>query len=193
MKRLLIMIIAVVAAATAGAADTWNVDPDHSNVDFKIRHLMSKTSGTFNEFSGTVVTDFDNLDAASVEFTIDAASIDTRNDKRDKHLRSPDFFNVEKNPSITFKSTSITKAGEGTFDVTGDLTMNGVTRQVTLPVEFIGTMKDPWGNTRAGFSLETTLDRKEYGIEWNKALDAGGVLLGDEVEVEIDLQTMLAN
>ncbi|HSN56413.1 MAG TPA: YceI family protein, partial [Candidatus Sulfomarinibacteraceae bacterium] len=122
-------------------------------------------------------------------FTIQAASIDTRNADRDKHLRSADFFDVENHPLITFTSSKITRTGDNEFAVTGTLMMHGVSKTVTLPVTFLGEAKDPWGNTKAGFEIETTLDRKDYGIIWNKALDAGGLLLGDEVEVEISLQT----
>jgi polyisoprenoid-binding protein YceI len=187
MKRLTAGMIALFAVAGAHAADTWTIDVAHSGVTFKIRHLISKVSGDFSRFDGTIVTDFDNLEASSVEFSIEAASIDTNNDDRDKHLRSADFFDVDTHPSITFKSTSIDRVSDEKFNVTGDFTMHGVTKRITLPVEFTGSMKDPWGKTRAGFSLETTLDRKEYGISWNKALDAGGVVVGENVKISIDL------
>jgi polyisoprenoid-binding protein YceI len=187
MKRLMIVMVALFSVAGVHAADTWSIDTAHSGVNFKVRHLISKTSGNFGTFDGKIVTDFDNLEASSVEFTIDANSIDTNNADRDKHLRSEDFFNVAKFPAITFKSTKITRVNDTMFAVTGDFTMHGVTKEMMIPVEFTGSMKDPWGKTRAGFSLETTLDRKEFGIVWNKALDTGGVMLGDEVEVNIDL------
>jgi polyisoprenoid-binding protein YceI len=182
------LVAAIVTVAGAASAAEYTIDPAHSEVIFEIRHLMSEVSGQFTEFSGVISTDFDNLDASSVSFTIQAASIDTRNADRDKHLRSEDFFDVAKHPEITFSSTRIAKTGDDEFAVTGILTMHGVSKAVTLPVTFLGEMQDPWGNTKAGFEIETTLDRKDYGIVWNKALDAGGLLLGDEVEIEINLQ-----
>ncbi|MCU0304321.1 MAG: YceI family protein [Thermoanaerobaculales bacterium] len=190
MKRPLIALclILIATAGLAGAA-TYTVDKTHSGVDFKVRHLVSKTPGKFTDFEGTIVADLANLDASSVTFTIKAASIDTGNADRDKHLRSADFFDVETYPEITFTSSKITKAGDNSYAVTGTLTMHGVSKTVTLPVTYLGEVKDPWGNTKAGFEIETTLDRKDYGIVWNKALDAGGVLLGDEVEITINLET----
>ena len=190
MKRPAIALLAafVAVAGAAGAAE-YTIDKAHSEVTFEIRHLMSEVSGQFGEFDGAIVADFDNLDASKVAFTIQAASIDTRNADRDKHLRSADFFDVENHPLITFTSSKITESGDNEYAVTGTLTMHGVSKTVTLPVTFLGEAKDPWGNTKAGFEIETTLDRKDYGIIWNKALDAGGLLLGDEVEVEINLQT----
>jgi polyisoprenoid-binding protein YceI len=190
MKRQLIALglIFIASAGLAGAA-TYTVDTAHSGVDFKIRHLVSKTPGKFTDFDAAIVADFANLDASSVSFSIKAASIDTGNADRDKHLRSADFFDVETSPEITFTSSKITKAGDSTYAVTGTLTMRGVSKTVTLPVTYLGEVIDPWGNTKAGFEIETTLDRKDYGIVWNKALDAGGVVLGDEVEISINLET----
>ncbi|MGD8439759.1 MAG: YceI family protein [Holophagae bacterium] len=189
MKRTVIAICLGILASTgvAGAA-TYTIDPVHSDVSFKIRHLITKVPGEFSSFEGTIVTDFDNLERSSVNFTIDAASIDTGNDDRDTHLRSQDFFHVEAHPTITFRSTKIERSGEATFDVTGILTMRGVSKAVTLPVTYLGEMTDPWGNTKAGFAIETTLDRTDYDIQWNKALEAGGVVLGDDVEITINLQ-----
>jgi len=182
------LVAAIITVAGAASAAEYTVDPTHSEVIFEVRHLMSEVSGQFTEFSGVISTDFDTLDESSVTFTIQAASIDTRNADRDKHLRSEDFFDVAKHPEITFSSTKIARTGDNEFAVTGMLTMHGVSKAVTLPVTFLGEMQDPWGNTKAGFEIETTLDRKDYGIVWNKALDAGGLLLGDEVEIEINLQ-----
>jgi polyisoprenoid-binding protein YceI len=175
-------------AGSAIAADTYMVDTVHSDVSFKIRHLISKTAGRFSDFDGTITTDFQNLDASSVKFTIKAASIDTRSEDRDKHLRSPDFFDVEKYPQITFVSSKIAKTGDNTFDVTGTLTMHGVENRITLPVTWLGEAKDPWGAVKAGFETSVTLNRKDYGISWNKALDAGGLVLGEDVEIEINLE-----
>jgi len=172
-------------------ADTYAVDPGHSEVSFQIRHMVSQVRGRFNAFSGNVQLDPKNLPNSSVEFHIKADSIDTGVADRDKHLKSEDFFDVGKFPEITFKSKSVKAAGKDKYNVTGDLTMHGVTKEVTLPVTLLGTAKDPWGNTRAGFETETTLNRKDYGIVWNKALDAGGALLGDDVKVAINLETVL--
>jgi polyisoprenoid-binding protein YceI len=191
MKRTLFVALLAVAVPAA-AADTWELDPAHSEINFKIRHLISKVSGEFKSFDAVVTTDLDNLNASSVRLTIDAASIDTNNADRDKHLRSPDFFDVEKHPEITFVSSKITRSGDSSYEVTGTFTMHGVSKEIVVPVTFLGSATDPWGNTKAGFEIETTLDRKDYGIIWNKALDAGGYILGDEVEIDINLQVKLA-
>jgi polyisoprenoid-binding protein YceI len=188
---LLVLGLALILPSAAHAADVFTVDTAHSDVTFRIRHLISTVSGTFNEFDARIVMDLENLDASSVHFTIEADSIDTRNDKRDEHLRSEDFFDVETYPEITFDSSKIVRTGEGVFDVTGTLTMHGVSRQLTLPVTFQGTMASPWGDTRAGFSTSTTLNRKDFGISWNKTLDAGGMVLGETVDVEISLEAVL--
>ncbi|MEX1311569.1 MAG: YceI family protein [Candidatus Sulfomarinibacteraceae bacterium] len=190
MKRnVLFLSLVALAAAGLAHAGTYTIDQAHSNVSFKVRHLVSKTSGQFNDFDGAIVADFANLDASSVAFTIQAASIDTANEDRDKHLRSEDFFDVETYPEITFVSRKITKSGDNTFAVTGTLTMHGVAKTVTLPVTFLGEGPSPWGGRVAGWEIQTTLDRKDYGIVWNKALDAGGMILGDEVEITINLET----
>ena len=180
---------ALLAVASFAAAGTYTIDPVHSDVSFKVRHLVSKVSGQFTEFDGSIVADFEKLDASSVEFTITAASIDTKNEDRDKHLRSEDFFDVETYPEITFTSSKITKSGNQTFAVTGTLTMHGVSKTVTLPVTFLGEVQGPGGGYVAGFEIETTIDRKDYGIIWNRALDAGGMILGDEIQITINLET----
>ena len=194
MNRKLFAVAATAALATVAAlplrAETFAVDPAHSEVSFQIRHMVSQVRGRFNDFSGTVQLDPKNLPASSVDFHIKVTSIDTNVADRDKHLRSADFFDIEKYPEITFKSESIQAAGKDKYNVTGPLTMHGVTKKVTLPVTLGGQVKDPWGNTRAGFEIETTLDRKDYGIVWNKALDSGGVMLGDDVKVAINLETV---
>jgi polyisoprenoid-binding protein YceI len=190
MKRITVAMLALLfgLAGVASAADTWTIDKAHSNVSFRIKHLMSKVTGSFADFDGTITTDFGNLAASSVSFSIQAASIDTKNPDRDKHLRSADFFDVEKHPAISFTSSKITKTGEGSFDVKGTLTMHGVSKEITLPVTFLGAGQDPWGNTKAGFEIDTTLSRTDFGIVWNKALETGGFLLGDEVEITINLE-----
>ncbi|MFZ2491434.1 MAG: YceI family protein [Thermoanaerobaculia bacterium] len=175
-------------AADAPAAEVFSVDKGHSSVEFKVRHVVANVTGRFNDFDATVNINRANPAASTVEFAIKAASIDTANENRDKHLRSADFFDVEKFPAITFKSTAVKASKQkDVYDVTGDFTMHGVTKRITLPVSFLGFGKDPWGNERAGFEIETTLDRKDYGITWNKALDAGGALLSDDVKVAISL------
>jgi len=190
MTRTLIAAIAITAAVPAGAADNWTLDLAHSETTFTVRHLLSKVSGRFDKFDGRIVTDAAKPETSSVEFTIETASIDTNNEKRDAHLRSADFFDAEKHPTITFKSTRVEALGQNRFNVTGDLTMRGVTKPITLPVEFLGTQKDPWGNEKAGFALQTTLNRKDYGIVWNQTLDTGGYLLGDDVQVTINIEAV---
>ena len=172
-------------------ADTYTVDKQHSEASFQVRHFVTNVRGKFEDIEGTVNIDPGKPATSSVEFKIKATSINTGVTDRDKHLRSVDFFDVANFPEITFKSTSI-KAGatKDVYDVTGDLTMHGVTKRITIPVALLGFAKDPWGGERAGFSLETTLNRQDYGIKWNKALDNGGMMLSDDVKVSINLETM---
>ncbi len=190
-KTLLSLALAASVSAPALAADTWTVDKVHSDVTFTIRHFVSRVHGRFTDFSGTVVTDTANPAASSVEFTIQTASIDTGVAQRDQDLRSPKFFDVAKYPTITFKSTKVVSKGNNGYEVTGTLTMHGVSKTVTLPVSYLGRTKDVWGGERAGFELTTSLDRKDYGINWNQTLDSGGVMLGDDVGITIDLETVL--
>ena len=192
MKRIAFVFALALAAVTAFAdTQTYVVDKAHSQATFTVRHMMSKVTGKFDDFSGTVNVDRANPAASSVEFTIKTASINTGDPNRDKHLRTPDFFDAEKNPEIHFKSTAIAPSKtKNVYDVTGDLTLRGVTKRVTLPVEFLGFQKDPWGNERAGFEVDTKLNRKDYGINWNKALDNGGFLLADDVAISINIETL---
>lgn len=187
-KRFAIVLALALASTSVFAADTYAVDPVHSNVAFTIRHLVSKVTGKFDDFSGTVNVDPKKLATSSVDFAIKVASIDTGNGDRDKHLKSGDFFDAEKYPEITFKSSSVKATGKDKYSVAGTLTMHGVSKQVVLPVEFGGFGKDMQGNEKAGFGLTTKLDRQAYGINWNKAVD-NGTLLGDEVAVTINLET----
>jgi len=186
-----VVALAAFVAVPARAADTYTIDKAHSEAAFQVRHLVTKVRGQFNDFSGTIKVDSENPASSSVTFEIDAASINTSNADRDKHLRSGDFFDVANHPKITFQSKSVTKTGESSYSVTGDLTMRGVTREITLPVEFLGQATDPWGNTKGGFETTTTLNRKDFGISWNAALDQGGYILGDDVTVIINLETAL--
>ena len=174
-------------AAPASTKETWAVDKNHSSATFKVRHFMANVTGQFRDFDGTILIDRANPPASSVEFTIQSASIDTGNTKRDEHLRSADFFDTAKFPTIAFKSTSVKPKSATEFDVTGDLTMHGVTRRVTLPVTHLGFMKGSRGE-KGGFEIETTINRKDYGVEWNRTLDEGGVMLGDDVKVVINLE-----
>ena len=186
---ILTTLVLVLGFGTAVAQGTYAIDTVHSNVAFKVRHLVSKVSGEFTDFDGAIVADFGNLDASSVELEIQTASIDTRNKNRDSHLRSADFFDTEKFPEITFKSKKITKVDGNTYAVSGILNMRGVGKDITLMVEFLGEMT-AMGGTRAGYELTTTLNRKDYGVAWNRELEAGVLVLGDEVEVTINLETV---
>jgi polyisoprenoid-binding protein YceI len=188
--RLFATALLAVAAGPALAADTLVIDRSHSQASFQVRHMFSPVRGRFTAFEGTIAMDAARPEASSVTFTIDAASIDTDNTDRDKHLRSGDFFDVENHPSITFKSEKVKVTGKDSYAVTGTLTMRGVSKTITLPVTYLGTGPDPWGNSRAGFSTAITLNRKDYGINWNKALDNGGLLLGDDVAVTVELEAV---
>ena len=191
MTRRAVALAVVLAASPALGAETFVIDKGHSEVGFQIRHMMSKVRGRFNEFDGRIVVDRAKPEASSVELIIQAASIDTANANRDKDLRGADFLDVEKYPTITFKSTRIAPRGKDTYDVTGMLTMRGVSKEITLPVSFLGFMKNQRGVEAAGFETAVTLNRKDFGIVWNRALDAGGVLLGDEVYVSVNLETRM--
>lgn len=167
---------------------TYQIDKAHSEAAFQVRHLLSKVRGRFSDFAGTIRFDAANPKNSSVEVTIHAASIDTAEADRDKHLRSADFFDVEKYPVLTFKSASVVQRGVEAFDVAGDLTIHGVTKLVTLPATYLGKAKDPWGNEKIGFESELMLNRKDFGLLWNAALETGGFLVGDEVKVMLSLQ-----
>jgi polyisoprenoid-binding protein YceI len=189
--RYLAALVAMIALPSQ-AADVYTVDKAHSEVGFRIRHMISKVSGRFTDFAGTITADATRPEGSSVEFTIQTASIDTALARRDQHLRSPDFFDVAKFPTITFKSTKVAGTGKDHYAVTGALTMHGISRETTLPVAFLGLGRDPWGAQRAGFSVETTLNRKDFGVAWNQVLDSGGLLLGDDVAIEISVEAVKA-
>ncbi|MCM3768730.1 YceI family protein [Neobacillus niacini] len=175
------------------AKTKWVLDPAHSSVDFSVRHMMiANVKGTFNNFSAEIEADPADLTTANIEFSVETASVDTRNKDRDGHLVSADFFDVENHPAMTFKSTSIEKTDDGEYNVTGDLTLRGVTKQETFAVTFEGQGKDPWGNEKAGFSATGTLNRSDYGLVWNAALETGGVLVGDKVKVNLQIQAAKA-
>jgi polyisoprenoid-binding protein YceI len=192
MHRKLLATFAVAALLSPAilAADTYKIDRSHSDVSFRIRHLVSNVTGRFNEFQGEIKLDSSDLTRSSVSFTIQAKSVDTSEPKRDEHLRTPDFFDVAKYPEITFVSTGIVKGSGDVYQVKGRFTMHGVEKEITIPVEYLGAVKDPWGNEKAGFAASLTLNRKDYGIVWNKALDTGNLILGDEVQVTINLEAV---
>ena len=171
-------------------ASTWTIDPDHSNVGFRVRHLMiSNVRGSFDKHSGTVVIDDKDITKSKVEVTIDTGSINTNVTKRDEHLRSADFFDVAKFPTMTFVSRNVAKAGQDRLKVTGDLTLHGVTREVVLDVEGPTVeSKDPWGHIRRGATATTRINRKDFGLTWNKALETGGVTVGDEVTITLEIE-----
>jgi polyisoprenoid-binding protein YceI len=173
------------------AFSTWNIDPSHSAIAFSVRHMVvSKTRGRFNKWSGQLRFDAGNPSASSVEVDIDPASLDTGDTQRDAHLRSADFFDVEKYPTASFRSSKVEVAGEGRYLVTGNLTVHGITQPVVLDVSYEGSGKDPWGGERAGFSATTTIDRKHFGLEWNKALETGGLLVGEKVELNLEIEAV---
>lgn len=174
----------------APRAGTWTIDAAHSSVEVIARHLMlAKVRGRFGSFAGEIVVG-DTPEDSSVEVTIDAASIDTGETKRDEHLRSPDFLDVENHPTLTFRSSGARRTSERTLEVDGDLTIRGVARPVTLDVEYLGVTQDPWGNTRAAFSATTEIDREEFGITWNQALETGGVMVGRKLKVELEVSAV---
>jgi polyisoprenoid-binding protein YceI len=183
-----VLATALALASPALAADTYTFDKAHTTVGFQVRHVVTMLGGKFQDFSGTIQVDRAKPESSSVEFTIQAASISTNDAKRDEHLKSPDFFDVAKYPTLAFKSTSVKPAGNDAYQVTGELTMHGVTKTITLPVTFLGEGKDPWGNEKMGFDISTTLDRQDYGVSWNKTLDQGGFLVGDEVKVQVSVE-----
>jgi polyisoprenoid-binding protein YceI len=172
-------------------AENYKIDADHSTVSFTIRHLFSNVQGSFRKFDGKFVYDAEKPETWQVEASIDASSIDTNVPERDKHLRSADFFDVEKYPKITFKSTNVTNVSKESAKVEGLLNLHGVEKPVTLDLQIHGVGKDPWGNTRAGFTATTTLNRKDFGLNWNKALETGGVLVGDEVKITLEVEGLL--
>lgn len=181
--------VALAIVSAPAAADEWVIDKAHSGAFFSVKHMMvTNVRGEFGSLSGTVEYDGKDVKSVKVEATIDAASINTREPKRDEHLRSADFFDVENHPTITFRSKSAAPAGEAKFKVVGDLTMRGVTKEVTLEVEGpTAPIQDSRGNTKIGATATTTLNRKDFGVSWNRVLDAGGVVVGDEVKVTIEL------
>jgi polyisoprenoid-binding protein YceI len=175
----------------------WAIDPAHSTVGFKVKHLMiSNVKGSFKEFGGQAVTNGNDFSTATISLSINASSIDTEAADRDTHLKSADFFDTANFPTITLDGTKLKDLGDDTYELTGELVMKGISRKVVMSVEYGGLMTDPWGNVKAGFSISGKLNRKDWGLNWNAALEAGGVLVGDEIKIVGDVQlikTVLSN
>jgi polyisoprenoid-binding protein YceI len=180
--------------STPEKTSIWNLDPVHSVAEFKVKHMMiSNVKGQFTGISGVLSFDDSDVTKSRVEASIDASSINTRDAQRDEHLKSSDFFDVEKFPTLTFQSTSVKRTGDDELAVTGDLTLHGVTREVVFNVEGpTAPGKDPWGNTRVGLSAVTKINRKDFGLTWNSALETGGILVGDEITITLDVQFVKA-
>jgi polyisoprenoid-binding protein YceI len=188
---ILVLGILMLGLTTTAQATTWKVDPAHTNAGFTVSHLFTSVQGRFDRFSGSIEFDPDQPEQTAVRGSIDASSINTNNEKRDKHLRSSDFFDVEKYPTLDFESTGIRDIAGKRAKLEGKLTIHGVTRSVVLDVTFKGQGKDPWGNVRAGFAATLNINRKDYGLNWNQALETGGFLVGDEVEIRIDAEGII--
>lgn len=182
-------IFLLLFAAATFAQTEWEFDKSHSKIGFSVTHLViTDVEGQFKEFTGTIKTKGDDFENAEIEFEANTASIDTDNEDRDKHLRADDFFNAEKYPNLTFKSKSFKKVEDDEYKLIGDLTIKGVTKEVELDVEYRGTVKDPWGNTKAGFELEGKINRFDYNLKWNKTLETGGLVVDNEVEIFANLE-----
>jgi len=190
MKRITIVAAMILAIPYAAVASTWNIDPDHSNLGFKIKHLMvSNVKGNFDKYFGIVEINEKDITKSKVEVTIDTNSVNTNVKKRDDHLRSADFFDVAKYPTMIFVSKKVTVVGPDKLKVTGEFTLHGVTKEVVLDLEGpTAESKDPWGNTRKGATATTRINRKDYGLTWNQALETGGVLVGDDVELTLEVE-----
>jgi len=192
MKRIIALLSTIIALAlpALASATVWNIDPDHSNVGFKVRHLMvSNVKGSFDKHSGTVDINDKDITKSKVNVTIDTNSINTNVQKRDEHLRSAEFFDVAKFPTMTFASKKVAKNGKNRLMVTGDLTLHGVTREVVLAVDGLSKeSKDPWGNIRLGATASTSINRKDFGLVWNKTLETGGVAVGEEVNITLEIE-----
>lgn len=190
----LITVCLLMAMPALSFATTWNIDPEHSNVGFKVKHLMvSNVKGSFDKYTGVVEINDKDITKSKVDVSIDTNSINTNVQKRDEHLRSADFFDVAKFPAMTFTSKKVAKAGKDRLKVTGDLTLHGITRTVVLDVEGPSKeIKDPWGNIRKGATATTKINRKDFGLTWNKALETGGVVVGDEVTITLEIEMIKA-
>lgn len=191
-RRSAVLVAGLALLPLSTAAQSLKIDPEHSSVTFKVRHLFTKLQGRFQKFEGSVHFDEKNLAASKVSATIQAACIDTNVEARDKDLRSNRFFDVARFPTLTFASGGVADVTGKRGKVQGTLTMHGVSKEVVLDTEFLGKGKDPWGNTRYGFHAETKINRKDFGMTWNEAVEAGGLLVGDEVEIVLDVEAVPA-
>lgn len=191
MRKLLVLSAVLAVLSPAVRAETYEIDASHSQVGFRIKHLVGKVSGRFTGFSGTIEYTPGKPASWKVDAKIDPATINTDNEKRDEHLKAPDFFDVAKHPEMSFKSTKVSAVKGDAAKLHGDLTMHGVTKPVVLDLEVTGTTKDPWGNIRTGFTATGKINRKDFGIVYNKTLDTGGLMLGEEVAVSLDIEAVL--
>ena len=171
------------------ATTKWSIDPTHSEIGFKVKHMMfTNVSGKFNSFEATIQNEDNNFETSKINFSADTTSVDTNNADRDSHLKSADFFDVDNFPKLSFVSTDVKKINEGEYKISGDLTIKDVTKSIVLDVEYSGLMTDPWGNTKIGLSLNGKINRKEFGLTWNSTLEAGGVLVGEEIKLVSEIQ-----
>ena len=189
MKKAVFAVLLVLGFTLVNAQTKWNIDKSHSNVGFSVTHLViSEVTGQFKSFNADIETKNDDFTDAKINFTIDVASISTENEGRDKHLKSDDFFNAEKFPKITFVGKSFKKVDGKKYKLVGDFTIRDVTKQITLDVIFNGTVKDPWGNTKAGFKISGELNRMDYNVKWNNLIEAGGAVVSKEVAINVNLE-----
>jgi polyisoprenoid-binding protein YceI len=192
-RNLILASLALTLSYSASAKETtYDIDKDHSSVGFTVKHMLSNVKGNFTDFGGTIKMDDKNATKDEVFVHIKTASVDTRNSKRDEHLKSADFFDAAKMPEMTFKSTKITKKGKDKFNVEGMLSLHGVEKLVKLDGSYLGTAKDPWGGTRASFSATGKLNRKDFGLTWNKVLETGGVLVGEKIMLDLEIEATVA-
>ncbi len=190
----ILSVLALAGTLLGAQPATWKVDQSHSNVLFTVDHMViSEVTGYFKVFDGTVTASKPDWSDAQIDFSVDVASINTDNERRDNHLRSEDFFDATKYPKATFKATSMKKLGDNRYQLTGDLTIRGITKKVTWNVRFKGTTKDPWGNTRAGFIAETTINRFDFGLKWNNLTETGGLIVGKDVRIRVNLELIKSN
>ena len=183
MKKLSI-VIALFSVALASAQTTWNIDPSHSSIRFAVDHMViSEVEGIFSKYEGSIVATKDDFSDAKINFVVDVNSVNTDNEKRDGHLRGADFFETEKYPKMTFVSTSVEKTGAGKYNLKGNLSLHGVTKEITLAMTYGGTTKDPWGNTKAGLKVIGVINRTDFGLKYNSVLEAGSLMIGEEVTI----------
>lgn len=193
MKTVTASILGAAILASPLTAATWSLDKAHSSVGFKVSHMViSKVSGQFDDYDGSLTWDGKDLSTASVEVTVNVASINTDNERRDNHLKSSDFFAADSFPTMTFKSKKIIPGMKNKFQIVGDLTLRGVTKEITLDAQLNGVIKDPMGNTRAGFSATGEINRQDFGVSWSHTLDSGGLVAGDDVEIDIQLEAIMS-